>query len=73
MTHEDFARFMGEGRAIAGHTATISIGFDVLHILRLDQTTELPLLFDVYEGFESRIEKVVAAIERWATERRAAA
>ena len=73
MTHEDFAQYMGEGRAIAGHTATISIGFDALHILQLDRTTELPLLFDWYEGFESRIEKVVAAIERWALRRQVAA
>lgn len=73
MSHEDFAAYMSDGKAIGGHTATIVIGFDCLHILELDRATEIPLVFEKNEGFESRVERVVAAVDGWAREHRAAA
>ena len=71
MSHEDFSAYMGECKAIAGHSTTLVQGFNALHILEVDQTTEIPLVFETDEEFESRVERVVAAIVRW--ERRQAA
>jgi hypothetical protein len=65
MSHEDFAAYMGEGKAVAGHSATLVQGFNALHILEVDQSTEIPLVFEADEEFESRVERVVAAIVRW--------
>ena len=73
MSHEDFAAYMSDGKAIAGYNATLVVGFDCLHILELDRSAEIPLVFNRNEGFESRIEKVEAAIEGWAMRRQAAA
>jgi hypothetical protein len=56
---------MGEGKAIAGHRTTLVQGFNALHILEVDQTTEIPLVFEADEEFESRVERVVAAIVGW--------
>ena len=66
MSHEDFAAYMSDGKAIAGYNATLVIGFDCLHILELDRSAEVPLVFNRDEGFESRVERVEAAVEGWA-------
>jgi len=73
MSHEDFVAYVGEGKAIAGHEVTIFQGFDALHILRLDRHTEIPLVFDGNEGLEERLDRVAAAVERWAMRHNAAA
>lgn len=73
MSHEDFAAYMSDGKAIAGYNATLVIGFDCLHILEVDRSAELPLMFERNEGFESRVEKVMAAVEGWARGQQSAA
>ena len=73
MSHEDFAAYMGEGKAIAGHTVSIVTGFDALHILVVDGWNEIPLVFDGNEGFEARVNRMVAAVKGWATRVAAAA
>jgi hypothetical protein len=73
MSHEDFAAYMSDGRAIGGYNATLVVGFDCLHILELDRATEIPLVFAANEGFESRVERVVGAVDGWARSQRSAA
>ncbi len=73
MSHADFAAYVGEGALVGGYRAEVVPGFDCLHILRLDGSVELPLVFEPMEGFESRVEKVAAAVEGWARGSRAAA
>ena len=73
MSHEDFVAYVGEGKAIAGHHVTIAQGFDALHVLQLDRRSEIPLVFDGNEAFEERMERMVAAVERWAMRHEAAA
>ena len=73
MSHEDFVAYVGAGKAIAGHEVTIVQGFDALHILQLDRRAEIPLVFDGNEGFEERVARMVAAVERWAMQHAAAA
>jgi hypothetical protein len=73
MSHEDFAAYMGEGKAIAGHSTTLIQGFNALHILEVDQTMEIPLVFETDEEFESRVERVVAAVMNWEMGQRSAA
>jgi hypothetical protein len=73
MSHEDFAAYVGEGKIIAGHLVTLVTGFDALHILVIDRSTEIPLVFDGTEGFESRVNRMEAAVERWSTRMSAAA
>jgi hypothetical protein len=64
---------MSDGKDIAGCNATLVIGFDCLHILELDRSAEIPLVFWCNEGFESRVEKVMAAVQKWAKDRQPAA
>lgn len=73
MSHEDFAAYMSDGKAIGRYNATLVIGFDCLHILELDRSTEIPLVFERNEGFESRVERVVSAVNGWARQQQAAA
>ena len=73
MSHEDFAAYIGEGKAIAGHSTTLVQGFNALHILEVDHTTEIPLVFEAGEKFEARVERVVAAVVRWELGQRSAA
>ena len=73
MSHEDFAAYLGEGKVIAGHKVTIVTGFDALHILVIDGWHEIPLVFDGNEGFEARVNRMVAAVKGWATRQAAAA
>ena len=73
MSHEDFAAYMGEGKNIAGHTATLVQGFNALHILEVDRSIEIPLVFEAEEEFESRVERVVAAVEGWTMRQQSAA
>jgi hypothetical protein len=73
MSHEDFAAYMGEGRTIDGHSAKLVQGFNALHILELDHSTEIPLVFKADERFESRMERVIAAVEGWAMRQQSAA
>lgn len=73
MSHEDFAAFVGERQIIAGHKADLADGFDAMRILRIDDTIEIPLLFQANEGFESRVERLMAAIERSEASQRSAA
>jgi hypothetical protein len=62
MSHEDFARYVSEGATIAGHEVAITT-HQAGHVLWLDQSKRVPLAFHLNEGFESRMEKVVAALE----------
>jgi hypothetical protein len=73
MSHEDFAAYMGEGRKIAGHTATLVQGFNALHILEVDRSIEIPLVFAPGEEFESRVDRVIAAVEGLRMAQRSAA
>jgi len=73
MSHEDFAAYMSDGRAIGGYNATLVVGFDCLHILELDRSIEIPLVFETDEGFESRVERVVNAVKGWEQKRQLAA
>ena len=73
MSHEDFAAYVGDGKNIAGHTVTLVTGFDALHILVVDNWNEIPLVFDGNEGFEARVNRMVAAVKTWATRQAAAA
>jgi hypothetical protein len=73
MSHEDFAAYMSDGRAIGGYNATLVVGFDCLHILELDRSTEIPLVFETDEGFESRLERVVNAVKGWEQKQQLAA
>jgi len=64
---------MSDGRAIGGYNATLVVGFDCLHILELDRSIEIPLVFETDEGFESRVERVVNAVKGWEQKRQLAA
>ncbi|MEO8201821.1 MAG: hypothetical protein ABI679_14925 [Gemmatimonadota bacterium] len=73
MSHEDFARYVDEGLSIDGHTVTMTSGPDNAHLLRVNRSTDIPLTFGPNEGFESRVEKIVAAMENWGVGQQSAA
>lgn len=72
MSHEDFAAYFGDGMTILGHRVQLIQGFDCLHILRLGRHAEFPLIFEPMEGFESRMNRIAATLERWTGRRQAA-
>ena len=63
MSHEDFAQYVDEGMTISGHTVSLTTGPDAEPRVRINQANETPLAFDTDEGFESRVEKVAAAVK----------
>jgi hypothetical protein len=61
MSHDDFVQYVNEGDTFADYNVSVSTrGADC--ILHLD-SSEIPLEFASAEGFESRMEKVLAAIQ----------
>ena len=72
MSHEDFVQYISEGATIAGRPVVIAAGQEG-HQLRIDRSRAIPLAFEPNEGFESRMEKVVAALKLAGERRRTAA